>query len=121
MVGYAWIRSQPRNKRTGHANPPYKRLLLILLAGDHRLFEIELTLDLAAGLIVDLAVAQQLIDVLALGRDQVHAHAGAERGGVRAFVYTLRKLLAARLVTRARQCKRVVRQPAGRGVLLDLA
>src|SRR5438094_10634882 len=24
MVGYAWIRSCPHNKRTGHANPPYK-------------------------------------------------------------------------------------------------
>src|SRR5712671_6199823 len=96
-------------KSTGHANPPYKRLLLVLLAGDHRLFKIELALDLAAGLVVDLAVAQQLIDVLALGRDQVHAHARAERGGVPAFLDALRKLLAARLVTGARQRERIVR------------
>ena len=25
MVGYAWIKCQPRNKSAGHANPPYKR------------------------------------------------------------------------------------------------
>src|SRR5439155_26172028 len=103
MVGYAWIRSQPRNKSTGHANPPTKRLLLVLLAGDHRLFKIELALDLAAGLVVDFAVAQQLLDVFALGRDQVHAHARAERGGVPAFLATLRRLLAARVVPSARE------------------
>src|SRR5712671_4554764 len=97
------------NSSAGAFCPPYKRLLLVLLAGDHRLFKIELALDLAAGLVVDLAVAQQLIDVLALGRDQVHAHARAERGGVPAFLDALRKLLAARLVTGARQCERVIR------------
>src|SRR5262245_34039639 len=88
---------------------PTSALLLILLAGDRRLLEVKLALDLAAGLVVDLAVAQQLVDVLALGRDQVHAHAGTERRGVPAFLNTLWKLLAARLVAGARQCQRVVR------------
>src|SRR5215467_1451182 len=90
--------------------PPYKVVPLLLLpARNARFLEVKLALDLAAGLVGDLALAQELVDVLAFRRDQVHTHVGAEPGGIPALIDGPRKLLTARLVPRARQCEHVVR------------
>src|SRR5262249_56904393 len=67
-------------------------------AGDQRLFQIELAFDLAAALVGDLSVTQQLKDVLALGGDQLHAQAGGGLDCIPALIDGLRELLAAGLV-----------------------
>src|SRR5262249_27674229 len=67
-------------------------------AGDQRLFQIELAFDLAAALVGDLSVTQQLKDVLALGGDQLHAQAGGGLDCIPALVDGLRELPAAGLV-----------------------
>src|SRR5262245_63962553 len=92
---------------------PTSELLVFLSARDARFFQIKLALDLAAGFVGDLALAQQAIDVVALGGDQIEPHMGAEPGGIPAFIDRPRKLLTARFVSCARQRERVVRQAAG--------
>src|SRR5262249_3596121 len=53
---------------------PYARArLLLLFTGDARLFEVELALDLAARFVGNLAVAQQPIDILAFGGNEIEA------------------------------------------------
>src|SRR5215471_21497460 len=79
---------------------PTSALFVLLPARNALLLKIELALDLAAGLVVDLALAQQAIDVVTLGGDQVEPQMRAESGGVEAFIDRARKLMTARLVPR---------------------
>src|SRR5438105_2471321 len=92
MVGYAWIRSGPHSKSTGHANPPYKvERPSLRSANDRELFDhfvckcVDLCRDRHAerlgGLAVDGQLRRSLLDRqlarLRALEDPVHEGSGA--------------------------------------------